>query len=90
MAHEDFTTATSNFRNEHHHGHPRSIELGYVSAIRRLPGDRESWSMGERAPLSIEDLIHPLIREHGYALAAFRAFLALVEEQIGAAPQPEK
>lgn len=89
MAHEDFTAATSNFRNEHHHGHPRSIELGYVSAIRRLPGDRESWSMGERGPLSIEDLIPPLVQEHKYSVAAFRAFRALVEEQMASAPLPE-
>ena len=89
MDQEEFEAETSGFRNEHHHGHPRSIEVGFVSAIRRLPGDRESWSMGEQGPLTVAKLVPWLAREHALAMAAFRAFLGLVEEQ-GAAGRREE
>lgn len=83
---EELAGATGDFRNHHHHGHPRSIGVGYVASIRRLPGDRESWSMGEEGPLSPAELIPRLVPEHAAALEAFRAYLALVIEQHEAAP----
>ena len=89
MAGDDFTTATSDFRNQHHHGSPRTIALGSTSMIRPLTGERSGWSFGEWGPLSIEDLLPRLAQEHGLALAAFHGFLALVEEQKDASPPPD-
>lgn len=90
MAREDFTSATSDFRNQHHHGHPRSIAMGSVSVIRRMSGPKEGWSFGAQGPLSVEVLLPGLAREHGLALMAFHAFLALVEEQKDASPRPKQ
>lgn len=89
MNHEEFTNATSNFRNNHQHGQPRSIETGYIAAIERVPDEPNSWSFGQYEPLAIEELIAPLAKEHALALAAFKAFLALIEQQAEAAPKPE-
>jgi hypothetical protein len=90
MAHEEFTAATSDFRNQHHHGHPRSIALGSISLIRPVSGPREGWSFGEQGPLSIEEVVPGLVREQGLALAAFHGFLTLVEEQRDACPGPDQ
>lgn len=89
MNHEEFTNSNSDFRNNHQHGQPRSIQTGYVAAIRQVPDKPNTWSLGQFEPLAIEELIAPLAKEHGLALAAFKAFLALVEQQAEAAPKPE-
>ncbi len=86
---ESFSSLTGEYRNNHHHGQPRGIAIGYTSEVKRvaMPNDQESWSVGMRQPLSVEDLVVPLGLEHGFALSAFRAFLGLLEEQIAAAQE---
>ena len=47
---------------------------------------RPGWSFGEQPPLKVDDLL-PLLRQaHSTALRAFKAYLALVEEQHAAEP----
>lgn len=85
---EAFNAFTSDYRNNHQHGQPRAIAIGHVAAIKRLPGERNSWSFGHYEPLAIDTLIAPLVEEHRRSLVAFRAFLALIEEQHEAEPGP--
>lgn len=104
MGQGQFSEATSNFRNENEHGHPRAIGIGVISTVKRTtdkegmfkmhmkqddPDEpREVWAFGEQAPMALKDLLPLLVQEHAYALDAFNAYLALVEEQHAARPDP--
>lgn len=101
---EAFAKATGSFRNEHEHGHPRSIGIGETRTVRRVPPGEdpfprlpgrandepkgEVWAIDTRAPLVPEALLPLFDNQHALALAAFEAFHALVVEQLAAAPQP--
>lgn len=102
LGQDQLSEATDDFRNKHEHGHPRGIGIGHISTVRRvlnpekvfdsLAGQplsdkpRESWSFGEQTPMQLADLLPLLEQEHATALRAFKAYLAMVEEQHAATP----
>ncbi|MDU9031737.1 hypothetical protein NHG95_01130 [Pseudomonas corrugata] len=82
-----FNRATSDFRNQHEHGHPRSIELGHIGVVQKIEiHGRTGWSLGQQEPMKISELLPTLEQEHGYAMDAFTAYLAMVEEQNASVP----
>ncbi len=83
-----FNEATSDFRNQHEHGSPRSIALGHTSHVKRVEKNgRVGWSLGEQPPMQLNELLPLLEREHGHALNALNAYIALVDEQHAASQQ---
>lgn len=104
LGQDQLSQATDNFRNEHEHGHPRGIGIGHISTVKRvikpemvipdLPGQpattepREVWSFGEQKPMQLADLLPLLEQEHATALRAFKAYVAMVEQQHASAPPP--
>lgn len=84
---EDFCLATGNFRDDHHHGHPRSVGMGHVWGVHRVSGEREGWSFASYPPLAIADLIPLLCTEHHRVRAAFDAYYALLQEQAESVPR---
>lgn len=101
---EAFAKATGSFRNEHEHGHPRSIGLGETRTVKWVPPGTdpfpwlpgrandeprgEVWTIGTRAPLDPEKLMPLFDTQHALALAAFDGFHNLIVEQLAAAPRP--
>jgi hypothetical protein len=82
MAESSFQEATSDFRNQHEHGHPRSIALGHINVIRRIETNgRIGWSFGQQEPMQLSELLPVIEQEHDYALVAFTAYLEMVKEQ---------
>jgi len=82
MAEQTFNEATSDFRNQHEHGHPRSIALGHINVVRRIEiNGRVGWSFGQQEPMRLSELLPIFEKEHGYAMDAFIAYLEMVKEQ---------
>lgn len=103
LGQDQLSQATDDFRNEHEHGHPRGIGIGYISTVKREKGHggitmhmkqgnpnepREVWSFGEQKPMQLAELLPLLEQEHATALRAFKAYLALIEEQHTATLSP--
>ncbi|MOA40840.1 hypothetical protein D3C78_1627490 [compost metagenome] len=85
MAEITFKEVTSDFRNQHEHGHPRSIALGQISVVSRTETNgRVGWSLGQQEPMHLSELLPIFEQEHGYAMAAFTAYLEMVKEQHSA------
>lgn len=99
---DEFGQATGMFRNEHEHGHPRSIGIGNTRFVRRIdPANsagnnlfntsdeeiaEEVWTIGSHEPLDIADLLPLFDKQCELALAAFGAYHDLLTEQLAASP----
>lgn len=102
LGQDQLSQATDDFRNKHEHGHPRGIGMGHISVVKRVVKPEkvfdslggqplsnkpmESWSFGEQSPMQLAELLPLFEQEHARALQAFKAYLAMVEEQHAATP----
>lgn len=87
MGRDGYNRATSDFRNQHEHGHPKSIELGYIGVVKRVEiNGRIGWTLGQQESMKTSELLPVLEQEHGYAMDTFAAYLVMVEEQNAAVP----
>ncbi|MBB3798623.1 hypothetical protein FHY17_002873 [Xanthomonas arboricola] len=91
MSGPGYNQATMDFRNQNEHGAPIEIGLGITTRVRKQR-DHEGklspgWEVHDHQALKLIEVIPLLKQEHALALAAFMAYVALVEDQVAAAPK---
>ena len=85
LAGKKFKKASDDFRNRYNHGFSSRFVVGITATVtREVVGDRVRYAFGGTSPLSIAEVAKLLAEERDHCSRAFKAFQALIEEQIAA------
>lgn len=80
-----FKEASDDFRNTYNHGFSSRFVVGMTARIKReVIGGRVRYAFGGTDPLTVAEVADLLAIERDHCYRAFKAFQALIEEQIAA------
>lgn len=78
----EFCESVDDFRNEHHHGFARRLELGQTSFVERDVTEKGvSYSFGVKGPLTLLGVVEALDSQYEAALSSYAHYLELVSAQ---------
>ncbi len=85
LAGKNFKQASDDFRNTYNHGFSSRFVVGMTATVKREGiGGRVRYAFGGTDPLTVAEVADLLAIERDNCYRAFKAFQALVEEQIAA------